>query len=288
MTSANNSATDTDNLIPPSKVFNLPSTGDNTVVLESIPGGTMLKLTVTTVGSPAVVTIFEGQFLQSITINGSFRNKKITVKNLGTYAGEMIVNGGDGNDMIDTSAYLRDATLTGGGGNDVVNGGAGDDQLSGGIGNDNLNGDAGIDCVVEIIGASTVTLTNTSLVGLGNDKLTSIECTEIFGNDQNNFFDASKFTLGGVKLHGGGGNDTLLGTPFSDTLDGGDGNNTIRQSSANDQKVVNDSATGAGTDSLLSIESVSLTNSGSTGRVLDSTMFVGSATLNGGSGNDTL
>ena len=75
VTSANNSATDTDNLIPPSKVFNLPSTGDNTVVLESIPGGTMLKLTVTTVGSPAVVTIFEGQFLQSITINGSFRNK---------------------------------------------------------------------------------------------------------------------------------------------------------------------------------------------------------------------
>ena len=57
---------------------------------------------------------------------------------------------------------------------------------------------------------------------------------------------------GEMIVNGGDGNDMLLGTPFSDTLDGGDGNDTIRQTSANDQKVVNDSATGAGTDSLLS------------------------------------
>ena len=312
---ANDSATDTDNLITPKKVFNLPSSGDNTVVLEKVPGGTMLKLTVTTVGHAPVVTIFEGQFLQSITINGSFRNEKITVKDLGSYAAELVVNGGDGNDMIDTSGFIHDATLTGGGGNDKVTagpgndsvfGGAGNDMLSGGNGKDTLSGDdgndvvnggngddqlsggAGTDCVFETSGTSTVTLTNTTLTGLGNDKLTSIECFEVFGNDANNFFDASKFTLGGVHLHGGGGNDTLLGTPFSDVLDGGDGNDTIRQTSANNQAVNNNTASGAGTDSLMSIESVSLNNSGSTGRLLDSTGFSGSVTLNGGTGNDTL
>ena len=142
---ANNSATDTDNIIPPKKVFNLPSSGDNTVVLEKVPGGTMLKLTVTTVGSSPVVTIFESQFLQSITINGSFRNEKITVKDLGSYAAELVVNGGDGNDMIDTSGFIHDATLTGGGGNDKVTGGAGNDSIFGGAGNDVLSGGNGKD-----------------------------------------------------------------------------------------------------------------------------------------------
>ena len=74
---------------------------------------------------------------------------------------------------------------------------------------------------------------------------------EVFGNDQNNFFDASKFTLGGVKLHGGRGNDTLIGTSFNDTLDGGIGNDTIRQTSANNQKVFNDSISGAGSGNTI-------------------------------------
>jgi Ca2+-binding RTX toxin-like protein len=53
------------------------------------------------------------------------------------------LTGGKGNDQLDGAG--GDDTLSGGNGNDTLNGGGGDDVLSGGKGNDTLSGGSGND-----------------------------------------------------------------------------------------------------------------------------------------------
>ena len=197
--------------------------------------------------------------------------------------------GGTGNDTI-IGTNFKDS-LNGGDGHDSITGMGGDDSLTGGNGNDTIDGGPGNDCLIEFLDfpKGSLVLTNTSLVGLGTDKLSNIEKAVLFGNDEDNFIDASKFTMiGGVELHGGAGNDTLIGSTQNDLLDGGDGIDMIKQSAAVNQSVSNTNASGNGNDSLLSIEIAALTNTNTLGRILDATMFSGSAILTGGIGNDTL
>ena len=176
----------------------------------------------------------------------------------------------------------------GGNGNDKLTGGKGNDELSGGDGNDTLNGGTGTDRLVETITADNATLTNTSLSGLGFDTLTSIESVELFGNARNNMLDASRFTLGRVKLHGLDGNDTLLGTSLNDVLDGGNGSDLVKQSSRQAQTLADTSLTGSGSDTLSSIERAELTDLSTTGNTIDASTFNGLVTLTGGNGPDRL
>jgi hypothetical protein len=94
------------------------------------------------------------------------------------------VTGGAGDDTLNGGA--GDDTVTGGGGNDTLNGGAGNDTVTGGGGNDTLNGGAGNDTVN---GGGNNTVTGGGGGG-GNDTVTS-----------------------------GGGNDTVTGGGENDDLD---------------------------------------------------------------------
>lgn len=108
----------------------------------------------------------------------------------------LVVNGGAGDDTIDTSSAscLGSATRTvnGGGGNDTIQGSNKADVVDGGEGNDTINGKNGKD-----------TLTG----GIGNDTISG-------GNGKDT-------------INGGEGDDTLSGGNGNDRIDAGAGTDTI-------------------------------------------------------------
>ncbi|MEB3318100.1 MAG: SdrD B-like domain-containing protein [Cyanobacteriota bacterium] len=135
-----------------------------------------------------------------------------------------------------------DDALIGTAAGDVIDGLAGDDSIAGGAGNDRLTGNVGNDVLAGGLGRDRVfesrnadfTLTNTSLSGNGNDKLRSIELVTLNGGPGPNALNASAFTLGGVTLNGGAGNDMLQGGTSSDRLTGGSGDDTLIGGAKND------------------------------------------------------
>jgi Ca2+-binding RTX toxin-like protein len=118
---------------------------------------------------------------------------------------QIIVNGGEGNDLIgvDHSIKLR-AALNGGSGHDVIIGGDGADLVNGGAGSDSIYGGAGNDIVVG---------------GAGNDSL--------YGNGGND------------SLVGGDGDDTLVsvGGGRYDTLEGDGGFDSFWTDDSSREKV---------------------------------------------------
>ncbi len=284
-------------------IFNLPSTSDTDVRLLDIGGADgIMRLT----GSTFETTDFSIAAATSITINANSGNDRVTIQGVDAgYSGQVIVNGGAGNDVLTATASNIPVMLIGDAGNDTLTGSTQDDTLTGGLGNDVLNGGAGIDTVTETTSANLI-LNNTQLTGNGNDKLTNIERANLTGNATNNILDASGFTLGNVTLLGGNGNDTLIGGAFSgtadddgfnDSLDGGAGTDVARQSSRTSQtlavgttpgtNVVTGASSNVG-DLWTSIESLHFIGSGSSATTLDASLFTGSVTLAGGSGNDRL
>lgn len=69
----------------------------------------------------------------------------VTTALAGTGVRSVVMDGGDGNDVLDGSAADVKLTVSGGAGNDVLKGGSKDDTLSGGDGNDTLTGGKGTD-----------------------------------------------------------------------------------------------------------------------------------------------
>ena len=290
---------------PDEIVFNLPNTNDTDVRLLDIGGAdSSMRLT----GSTFETTDFSIAAATSITINANLGNDRVTIQNLDTtYTGAVIINGGAGNDSIDTSSVGANVTLLGGvgndtlvsgGGNDSLSGGAGNDRLmagagndllSGGSGNDTLNGEDGFDSYAETITGS-ITITNTKLIGgsFGTDVRISLEGIQFAGDSGNNLIDASQFTLGSVTLLGLGGNDTLLGGAADDSLDGGTGTDIVKQTSSKTQMLLDNKLTGKGTDTLASIERANLTALSDLGNRVDASAFNFPVTLNGGNGPDTL
>ncbi len=111
------------------------------------------------------------------------------------------LTGGAGDDLLDG----RD-------GFDVLNGGAGNDQVLGGGGGDILNG------------------------GAGNDLLDGgTGFNQLFGEAGDDVLDGQQ---GLGFLDGGAGQDTLLGGNFSDQLDGGAGNDVIQAGGGGDFVIV--------------------------------------------------
>jgi Ca2+-binding RTX toxin-like protein len=98
-----------------------------------------------------------------------------TVPANGTFS--VVVNGGDGNDSLTVLAKtteLANATLNGGGGDDVLSGADTNDTLNGGDGNDRLIGAKGADSMVGDAGNDTLVWNNgdgsdTMDGGAGND-----------------------------------------------------------------------------------------------------------------------
>ncbi len=73
--------------------------------------------------------------------------------------------------------------------------------------------------LLTVVPSATFLLTK---VGLGTERLGTVERVELTGGDSDNLIDARSFT-GSVMLAGGNGNDTLIGGTGSDLLVGGDG-----------------------------------------------------------------
>jgi len=248
----------------------LDETGDANIVLT--------MTTMTGLGSDVFVGI------ESASLTGGVGHNRLDVS---AVTWPTTLNGGDGNDTL--LGGSSNDLLSGGSGDDVARGGLGDDTLrggagadslsgdggndnldgqggsndviSGGLGNDVLNGGAGTDILSET-GGSFV-LTNTRLTGLGTDTLLALEVAYLIGGANNDFLDARAFTLGGVTLDGGAGNDSLMGSPQADLLFGGDGDDILNGGLGNDRLFG-----GAGNDGL----------SG----------YRGGDFLSGGDGNDTI
>lgn len=226
----------------------------------------------------------------------------------------VLLRGNSGNDRL-LGGHGHD-TLLGGNGNDTQQGGPGNDfldgdldndslsgldgadTLSGDLGNDTLDGGAGIDQVRDRTDGN-LTLKNTSLVGLGTDKLISIEQGQLEGGSTFNKFVASAFS-GPVTLLGGGGNDTLIGGKGpdvlsgqggKDALSGGPGLDTVVESSFPGNLVLTNTRLDGGAildDKLTSIESARLTG-GTVINTFDASAFtLGAVFLDGSDGNDTL
>jgi Ca2+-binding RTX toxin-like protein len=128
-----------------------------------------------------------------------------------------ILNGVDGDDVLDGGGGGGGDLLEGGYGRDILRGGAGDDTLRdtdirGATGPDRLNGGAGSDTADYgfVRGSVTVDLATGTLNGLA--VLTSIE-----------------------NVRGTQGNDTLIGSSGNNFLFGGDGTDVLRGGAGNDR-----------------------------------------------------
>jgi hypothetical protein len=104
--------------------------------------------------------------------------------------------------------------LSGGNGDDLLNGTAGNDNLSGGNGQDTLNGDAGNDTLAG---------------GNGGDILNGGDGNDLLQGD-----DSDYSTNGKDILNGGAGNDILNGGNGKDDLTGGTGNDILTGGSGSD------------------------------------------------------
>ncbi len=237
-----------------------------------------------------------------------------------------ILTGGDGNNILDASAFsgtvqldggAGDDTLTGTSNNDLLIGGANDDTLSGRSGNDTYQFDAddalGSDTINEVAGEGTDTLdfSLTQIAGVTVDlSLTSaqtvnsnLKLTLSAGNTIENVKGSQSddvITGNGLvnQLEGNAGNDTLSGSKGDDTIDGGGGINPATGQPWIDRVLEQRDASmtltpgalvidGTETDTLVGIETATLIG-GPSDNLLDASAFFRSVTLDGGKGNDTL
>ncbi|MCK6405225.1 MAG: cadherin domain-containing protein, partial [Rhodocyclaceae bacterium] len=169
-----------------------------------------------------------------------------------------LLTGGAGEDVLD--GLIGDDSLTGGGANDILLGGTGNDTLEGGDGNDALNGQAGDDSLVGGAGNDNYIVDSLNdvvveLAGDTGDRITSMldtfslaAHTEIevleYGNAGNfvgtgNALDNTLIGKAGHdSLNGDSGNDMLFGAAGNDTLEGGAGNDTLAGGTGNDLYLV--------------------------------------------------
>ncbi len=151
-------------------------------------------------------------------VNFTATNNSLTGLGTDTLAGitRLSLTGGAGNNTFDCSAFSGPTMLFGGVGNDTLLGGAGDDELSGGEGDDVLDGRGGNDTFIENI-AGTFVLTSGSALGSGNDTFNNTEGAILTGTSDADFIDASASSIPVIVI-GNGGNDTILGSTFADSI----------------------------------------------------------------------
>ena len=83
-----------------------------------------------------------------MTIDADGGNDSIDLVSLDSqFAGQLIVDAGDGTDVITEATFGVGATLVGGAGDDVIFAGSGDDSIVGGDGDDSINGGLGNDVI---------------------------------------------------------------------------------------------------------------------------------------------
>jgi Ca2+-binding RTX toxin-like protein len=118
-------------------------------------------------------------------------------------AGDDLIDGGLGNDVLNGDA--GDDAITGGGGNDILAGGDGDDTLTGNANNDSVFGGNGDDTIDVAAGNDSVD------AGVGNDTITAGAGTDNItaGDGDDRVVMANQLSAVDV-VSGGAGNDTLV------------------------------------------------------------------------------
>ncbi|MDT8857024.1 hypothetical protein RNZ50_18700 [Paracoccaceae bacterium Fryx2] len=216
----------------------------------------------------------------------------------------------DGSAQVDYVNFERFA-LTGGSGNDVLNGGALSDTLSGGSGNDMLNGYRGADVIIGGAGSDTWIADYTSLISavtltlsaIGNGTVTGtgttlkgIESVRLSTGSLDDVIDLSRGT-GNDDIRTNEGNDTInLGRGYIEVADGGAGTDTLTLDASLAESGVRMSYYGNGwtraqstsgdyVADFVNIEMLNFTGSANNDRLYG---FGGNDTLNGGAGIDLL
>jgi Ca2+-binding RTX toxin-like protein len=189
-----------------------------------------------------------------------------------TSLASVVVDGGDGDDLIIGSNTFAESllggdgsdTILGQGGADTIDSGDGNDSVLGGTGADNIDGDDGQDTIDG--GADDDSI----VAGDGQDS--------VAGGDGADSIDGGN---GRDTIDGGAGDDTLNGNSGRDSLRGGSGNDNILAGSENDTVEGgdgNDSVNGQGGRDIVR------------GEAGDDTLIgdLGNDTLDGAAGNDVL
>jgi hypothetical protein len=252
-----------------------------------------------------------GNVHDGLTINGTSAANTLT----GGEA-EDVINGLGGNDLL--SGMGGADTITGGGGNDVLSGGDGDDlfQVGASAGVDAVDGGAGNDRIVAL--ANGVTISLSALSGIEAISTNGYSGVKIAGTTAADMLDFSAVTLSGIaSINGGSGNDSIVGSIGDDVIVGAAGNDSLSGHDGDDLFQVGAGAGvdavdgGAGNDSIVAladgvtislsalsgIEAISANGysgvkiAGSTaGDAMDFSGVTLSAiaSINGGSGNDTI
>ncbi len=200
--------------------------------------------------------------------------------------GDDVIYGLAGNDTIDGSA--GDDVIYGLGGDDRIDAGAGNNSVSGGDGNDYITANQGSNLVIGGAGNDYLAVVSSTgkeslFGGFGDDSLFAVGklVIEDGGEGNDNLEAQGKILLqegefsvinGSADLSGGGGDDGLYVTSYSQsTLSGGDGNDILqaRKNQASDPSCTTSMVGGSGDDNL-------------------ATWDINNATLEGDDGNDYL
>ena len=240
-------------------------------------------------GGPGIDRLIGGSGDDLYIINGAFEIDKFltddgidTVNSrasytLGIQQENLILRAGKSSDGIgnkldnEITGNDLDNNLKGARGNDTLTGGSGDDNLSGGAGRDTLNGGNGDDRLVGnkdkdllVGGDGNDSMTGGSgadklVAGAGEDSLTGRGGRDkLYGGDDN---DILKGSGGKDYLNGGSGNDELIGGGNDDTLIGSSGNDLFIFSDGDDADTITDFTTGAGSDDVIELLSITGFNS---------------------------
>ncbi|MEZ5842231.1 MAG: hypothetical protein R3D27_00675 [Hyphomicrobiaceae bacterium] len=256
--------------------------------VDSDAGVTVNLATHTSAGSTASGGFAQGDYFVNINfVAGSNHNDSLTGDGL---ANTLI--GFDGND-----------TLNGGGGNDTLDGRSGADTLNGGDGDDALIFDSD-DTLSGGAGNDYAAVSGTAGVTMAFNQAMSIET--VLGGDGADTFDASGMTgaitlqgrLGADHLIGGVAGDSLYGGVDSDvdTLDGGNGNDTLLFNTgdiliggAGNDTAVADDPTSAGVTLVLGVgHGIETVLGGAGNDTLDASASTTSVQLHARGGTDTL
>ena len=259
------------------KVRALASTGDGGWVNDATAAALTLQVTNTyyaqssvTVDASAIILATNGSLASTdtITFDASGDSDAAEAFNVIGGAGNDSLVGGAGND-----------TLSGGDGGDTITGGAGVDNLQGGSGNDtfvfstvtHFSNMSGVETVVGGAGSADAMTFNTGTWALSAQDLSAIS-----GIEKINFASSSSITLGDGIYSANGQGFTII-----ETADTGMYVNGASVSSANSVVVTFDGDTadtlvgGAGDDVFTQVDEGANT-------------AIGSTTITGGLGNDTL
>lgn len=218
--------------------------------------------------------------VHGISVQGLGGNDTITfLGNFNNLEGNITVNGGEGNDVINAFGMSNHGIVAyGDNGYDTIWGSDDHDVLYGNVGADIIHGEAGNDTIV---GGSLI---------LNAGQVVPDSGDQLYGDGGQDALYGDNIDLYGVATPVGGGNDTMRGGLGNDTINGGIGNDSLYGDAGDDHLIGmwgNDLLSGGTDDDVLTGADGDDTLQGDAGN--DSLHGnVGNDTLYGDEGNDTL